>query len=777
MWGLGGSWGYLLQALLVWEQYTFRSVSSHIIMATNIPLKLTKPKKGGVSPVWDCVTLHPEDESSVICNKCKDPFSRGRDRAHYSTSAIMDHLRQCNPVGLSNAKKIRAEAAKKKEQQRIDKGVHTYFNSTPKGKKRRLESESSVASESDIDISNISNISGIIDGISDITHSHTRQPTIAEGFSRKDKWEQKSAKSLDFDNDLVKMFAMDKQPLSSITRLGLSGFLNKHFPKYKQPSYKYLSGNSLTKLYDAARSEVSDMLKNLSFISFDTDLWSNDTRQQYMSLIGHCTFNNFDQQYIMLHSYPFSESHTGANINSNLNELIRKWNIPKYKVHNIVHDNAANVIRGIDLLSDYNSLKCFIHTTQLVIGDCILKQPAVINVIQKCHQFIAHFKNANVRWAVFTNIQIKNHITVPLVLKRDNETRWDSKHDMLARFLELKSCIISYISNNEVEVSFDFRDWTIMTKVTKMLEVFKQVTKDCSARYSTCSVIIPYIKIIKHHLDTWIDGNEFDGVGGTLKKLKQSAAERYSHYLSDENCILATYLDPRYKLSAFVGPGPNSLHSHENIEQAAIDQYLKYEEESDMHQAETEREETEIENAILPSSGAVLGRNLTDIVEVDEEAEEVYERITDGASNLNNFSGFHKTKRNLVAEIDLDAIHNDLFPDIAQPIEDETNLAARREYTTTILKKEIQVYNSMKKFHFTLPAHTWWKENMVRFPKLSVLARKYLSSPPSSAESERTFSVGGQICSKTRNRLSETNCEILMFLGCNLQHLPVGKFK
>ena len=66
---------------------------------------------------------------------------------------------------------------------------------------------------------------------------------------------------------------------------------------------------------------------------------------------------------------------------------------------------------------------------------------------------------------------------------------------------------------------------------------------------------------------------------------------------------------------------------------------------------------------------------------------------------------------------------------------------------------------------------------MDRFPKLSVLARKYLSSPPSSAESERAFSVGGQICSKTRNRLSEKNCEILMFLGCNLEHLPVGKFK
>ena len=72
--------------------------------------------------------------------------------------------------------------------------------------------------------------------------------------------------------------------------------------------------------------------------------------------------------------------------------------------------------------------------------------------------------------------------------------------------------------------------------------------------------------------------------------------------------------------------------------------------------------------------------------------------------------------------------------------------------------------------------NTWWKDNMEQFPKLSILARKYLSCPPSSAESERTFSVGGQICSKTRNCLSEENCEMLMFLGCNLPMMPMGKF-
>ena len=76
----------------------------------------TKPEKANrVSPVWDCVKLDPENEKYVICNNCHKRISRGSDRASYSTTPIAKHLGGCMPIEFANAKKIRSEAAKKKE--------------------------------------------------------------------------------------------------------------------------------------------------------------------------------------------------------------------------------------------------------------------------------------------------------------------------------------------------------------------------------------------------------------------------------------------------------------------------------------------------------------------------------------------------------------------------------------------------------------------------------------------------------------------------------------
>ena len=66
---------------------------------------------------------------------------------------------------------------------------------------------------------------------------------------------------------------------------------------------------------------------------------------------------------------------------------------------------------------------------------------------------------------------------------------------------------------------------------------------------------------------------------------------------------------------------------------------------------------------------------------------------------------------------------------------------------------------------------TWWDANKLRFPKLSQLALKFLSSPPSSVESERLFSVGGQIYTPLRNKLAAETGKILMFLNFNLKWL------
>ena len=63
----------------------------------------------------------------------------------------------------------------------------------------------------------------------------------------------------------------------------------------------------------------------------------------------------------------------------------------------------------------------------------------------------------------------------------------------------------------------------------------------------------------------------------------------------------------------------------------------------------------------------------------------------------------------------------------------------------------------------------YWQMKKEKFPSLSKLARKHLSTPASSVYSERLFSEYGNIYDKNRSRILPTTGEKLLFLRQNLK--------
>ncbi|CAM4533447.1 unnamed protein product [Leuciscus chuanchicus] len=72
--------------------------------------------------------------------------------------------------------------------------------------------------------------------------------------------------------------------------------------------------------------------------------------------------------------------------------------------------------------------------------------------------------------------------------------------------------------------------------------------------------------------------------------------------------------------------------------------------------------------------------------------------------------------------------------------------------------------------YFLIPDKTleWWKLHQPNFPRLSLLAKKYLSIPATSAPSERVFSVGGGIVTCNRACLKPEVVDRLIFLAKNV---------
>ena len=99
-----------------------------------------------------------------------------------------------------------------------------------------------------------------------------------------------------------------------------------------------------------------------------------------MSMTSHCLGKNFNKKTVVVRVTPFPIRHTAENITELIKDIIAEFKISRSKIHLIVRDNAANVVRAIKD-TPYDSLSCFLRTLQLMINDCIFDQKMVKDII------------------------------------------------------------------------------------------------------------------------------------------------------------------------------------------------------------------------------------------------------------------------------------------------------------------------------------------------------------------------------------------------------------
>ena len=295
------------------------------------------------------------------------------------------------------------------------------------------------------------------------------------------------------------------------------------------------------------------MLERTTFISFDTDVWTSDAHHGYMSLIAHCIFENFEQQYIVLNSKHFPERHTSENILTVINDMIQQWGIPNRKCHIVCHDNASNITNAIASQDVYGSIPCFIHTSQLIIKDILNVQRDVNRLVVKCKALFSHFSRSALSHRRLEQIQVRNNQPVLKPLGAV-ATRWDSTVTMLQRFKQIQSSIVVFLTMGYGPDGLQFSgdDWRIMDMIIELLTCMKTTTQIFQKRYTSASEIIPQIQILKYMINNRAMTNEnIAGIQSTVEALRTAMNTRYQDYLKSYFCIVATYLDPRYKEYAF----------------------------------------------------------------------------------------------------------------------------------------------------------------------------------------------------------------------------------
>lgn len=213
----------------------------------------------------------------------------------------------------------------------------------------------------------------------------------------------------------------------------------------------------------------------------------------------------------------------------------------------------------------------------------------------------------------------------------------------------------------------------------------------------------------------------------SVQKLKEELDKRFKIYETNMSLILATFLDVNNRLRYF--PGENQLYSLENITKELYKEYANLRELSDNKEDDEPQDDP------------------TETTEVNSQKEH------HGVTNEGK-----KTVRHYGAT---------RFPAKVIPMQKVTQKKSIKD----AIDLDIKMYMSQEVSELE-PPHSllWWKENKEDMPHLARLASKFICGPPSSADSERLFSIGGRILTPHRSRLLPENADKLMRTCHNLRH-------
>jgi hypothetical protein len=235
--------------------------------------------------------------------------------------------------------------------------------------------------------------------------------------------------------------------------------------------------------------------------------------------------------------------------------------------------------------------------------------------------------------------------------------------------------------------------------------IFVHPTKKLQAsRYPTLNYAIPqYIKMIKRVSEKQREWGMGSPLGLACQKAFDKLNEYYNSVQSHTHSSIATICDPRFNFNVFNILMPNSA---DNAKKAKIKSGFK--------------------TAFFQYQDREVGIKAARILKEKEDAPETQPDDDDGELS--------------------DA---ELYR--SGPLELDTETELTRYLKLPLMPRETNIYN-------------FWKAKQFEFPIISKIAGDFLAIPATSAPSECVFSVGSDIVTKKRNRLTGDSVRMIMCL-------------
>ncbi|KAF2902210.1 hypothetical protein ILUMI_03986 [Ignelater luminosus] len=348
------------------------------------------------------------------------------------------------------------------------------------------------------------------------------------------------------------MIALDNEPLSIVERTGFTRLLEQALPRYKLPSRTYITQKIIPDIYDRIYEKIKYNISSAFAISVTSDIWTClHNNASFLSFTAHWISPEFKLEHGVLAIKPFSGSPTGENIAKELNIVANRWDIEHTKIHVLIHDSGANMVKGVPL-AEYDSARCFIQTLQRAINESLKVQAEVTTMIATGRRLVTHFNHSGL--AQEKLLRIQKELDLPEhQLVQDISTRWNSTFYMIERLLEQKRVISLYVADHDTLINLTAQQWSLMEQYINLLKPFEEITKITSSGLSCVSEVISHVAALNKYLDKDETEQRTPDLSHMRASLKAELETRFNSISQDSNCLIATYLDPRFKTNYLGG--------------------------------------------------------------------------------------------------------------------------------------------------------------------------------------------------------------------------------
>ena len=443
--------------------------------------------------------------------------------------------------------------------------------------------------------------------------------------------------------------------------------------------------------------------------------------------------------YLILYFFPFW-----------ISETVATWKLPN---PTCVTDNAANEKKAIEILG-WERSGCYGHRINLIVKNA-LEVTEVNKILSKCRKLVGHFhKSTSLNDCLIekqASVFSDSETLIGHKLIIDCPTRWNSSLDMLRRILEQTPAIMAVASDKKISKSMldnvkacclNFEELSVVEDLVQILEPFQRATSILCAELNPTmnKVLVTFEKIKKI-----LENPNFSSI---MKKVVSKMKEEICKRITDEEIpLMAAMLSPDTKNLNFLSESER-ISAHQLLLTKALSvSNVKIKEEK---------------NETVTDSSSQSGPS-TDILpklpSLDSELthDPQTEVICTGEKTVDE-CGVSSAKKMKCVDLE------DWFDDVFVVREDRIS-------ESVAVEKEVTMYlgSSKSAEDRALTLLQWWQKNEFLFPRLGILARKYLAIPASSVPSERVFSLCGNLITKKRSRMRPALVDTIVFLKMNME--------